>query len=270
MAMERRLALITGASSGIGAELARIHASRGGDLIVTARRQKELERLKADLESRHGSRVHVIVKDLVEPDAPQAIYDDLSSRGLRIDYLINNAGFGYYGLFYQQDWARNEAMIKVNILALAALTRLFLPDMIARRSGRILNVASMAGFLPGPLQAVYYATKAFVVSFSEAIANELAGAGVTVTALCPGPVETEFARQAGTLDARGFARMASACEVAQAGYDAMLRGRTMIVPCLLNKLTIHGLLRLAPRSLATRISRSLMEKRLRPDRLASR
>jgi len=263
MATERTLALITGASSGIGAELARIHASRGGDLVITARRQKELEQLKADLESKHGCKVHIIVKDLAEPDAPQAIYNDLSSRGMRIDYLINNAGFGYYGLFCQQDWARNEAMIKVNILSLAALTRLFLPEMVARRNGRILNVASMAGFLPGPLQAVYYATKAFVNSFSEAIANELAGTGVTVTVLCPGPVETEFARQAGTQDAQGFARMASAREVAQAGYDAMRRGRTMVVPGFLNKLTIHMLLRLAPRSLVTRISRSLMEKRVR-------
>jgi len=266
MATDRRLALITGASSGIGAELARIHASRGGDLVITARRQKELERLKTDLESSHGSRVHVIVKDLAEPDAPQAIYNDLNTRGLRIDYLMNNAGFGNYGLFHQQDWARNEAMIKVNVLALAALTRLFLPDMVARRSGRVLNVASMAGFLPGPLQAVYYATKAFVISFSEAIANELAGTGVTATVLCPGPVETEFARQAGTQGVRGFARMASAHEVAQAGYEAMLRGRTMIVPGSLNKLMIHGLLRLAPRGLVTRTSRSLMEKRVRVDR----
>jgi len=267
MATDRKLALITGASSGIGAALARIHASHGGDLVITARRQKELERLKADLESSHGCKVHIIVKDLAEPDAPQAIYNDLSTRGMRIDYLMNNAGFGYYGLFYQQDWARNEAMVKVNILALMALTRLFLPEMEARRSGRILNVASMAGFLPGPLQAVYYATKAFVLSFSEALANELAGTGVTVTALCPGPVETEFARQAGTLDARGFAHVASAGDVAQAGYHAMLRGRAIVVPGFLNKLTIHGLLRLAPRKLATRISRSIMEKRLRPQEL---
>jgi short-subunit dehydrogenase len=264
MATDRKLALITGASSGIGAELARIHASRGGDLVITARRRKELEQLKGDLESAHGCQVHVIVKDLAEPGARQAIYNELTSQGMRIDYLINNAGFGYYGLFYRQDWARNEAMIEVNILALAALTRLFLPEMVARRSGRILNVGSMAGFLPGPLQAVYYATKAFVVSFSEALANELAGTGVTVTALCPGPVETEFAERAGTREARGFARMASPRKVARAGYDAMLRGRTIIVPGPLNKLTIHGLLRLAPRSLAMRISRSLMEKRLRP------
>ncbi len=240
MATDRKLALITGASSGIGAELARIHASHGGDLIITARRQKELEQLKADLESRHGCKVHVVVKDLAEPDAPQAIYNELGSQGMRIDYLMNNAGFGYYGLFYQQDWMRNEAMIQVNILALMALTRLFLPEMVARRNGRILNVASMAGFLPGPLQAVYYATKAFVLSFSEAIANELAGTGVTVTALCPGPVETEFARQAGTQDVQGFARMASARGVARAGYNAMLRGRTLIVPGFVKPHLFHS------------------------------
>lgn len=261
MANDSKTALVTGASSGIGAELARIHAERGGNLVLVARRADRLEALKAELEQAHGITAHVIAKDLTDPEAPQQIHDELAARGVQIDYLINNAGFGNGGFFHEQDWARNEAMIKVNVVALAALTRLFAPEMATRGSGRILNVASMAGFLPGPLQATYYATKAFVVSFSEATNNELAGTGVTVTALCPGPVDTEFIEQANLREAKGFARTVSARGVAQAGYDAMLKGKPLIVPGLLNKLIIHLLLRLTPRRQATAISRAMMEKK---------
>lgn len=256
-----KTALVTGASSGIGTELARIHAARGGDLVVLARRTDRLEALKAELEEAHQVSVQTLVEDLAKPDAPQRIYDEVTSRGIRIDYLINNAGFGYRGFFHEQDWQRNQAMIQVNITALAALTRLFVPDMVARRSGRVLNVASMAGFLPGPLQSVYYASKAFVVSFTEAVANELADTGVTITALCPGPVETEFIERAGLRNAQGFVKGASAREVAKCGYDAMLQGKTLVVPGLLNKLTIHSLLRITPRKVATRISRRMMNER---------
>ena len=261
MASDSKTALVTGASSGIGAELARIHAEHGGDLVLVARRADRLAALQAELEQAHGITVHVIAKDLSDPEAPRQIHDELAGRDIRIDYLINNAGFGNGGFFHEQDWTRNEAMIKVNVLALAALTRLFVPGMITRGSGRILTVASMAGFLPGPLQAVYYATKAFVVSFGEAIGNELAGTGVTVTALCPGPVDTEFIEQANLRKAKGFARTVSARGVAQAGYHAMLKGRPLIVPGLMNKLIIHLLLRLTPRQQATAISRAMMEKK---------
>jgi uncharacterized protein len=261
MSNKSRTALITGASSGIGAELARIHAEHGGNLVLVARRTDRLEALKAELERAHGITAHVIAKDLSAPEAPQEIHDELAARDIQIDYLINNAGFGNGGFFHEQDWARNEAMIKVNVLALAALTRLFAPEMITRGRGRILNVASMAGFLPGPLQAVYYATKAFVVSFSEATNNELAGTGVTVTALCPGPVATEFIAQANLREAKGFARTVSARGVAQVGYCAMLKGKTIIVPGIVNKLIVHLLLRLTPRKQATAISRALMEKK---------
>jgi len=263
MAAEKKTALVTGASSGIGAELARIHAGRGGDLVVVARRRDRLEALKAQLEAAHGVTVHVLPKDLTQAEAPQQIYDEVRSLGVPVDYLVNNAGFGRRGFFHQQDWAVNEAMIKVNILALAALTRLFVPDMVARHSGRVLNVASMAGFLAGPLNAVYYASKAFVISFSEAIANELRHTGVTVTALCPGPTESEFTRVAQMSDVNLTRTLASTRQVAEAGYNAMLRGKTIIVPGVLNKFTIHGLLRLSPRRLSTRISRILMEKRER-------
>lgn len=261
MTSDCKTALITGASSGIGAELARIHAQHGGDLVLVARRRERLEALKAELETAHGITAHVIVKDLTDSNAAAQIHDELTRQGVPIDYLINNAGFGNGGFFHEQDWTRNEAMIQVNILALAALTRAFVPEMISRGSGRILNVASMAGFLPGPLQATYYATKAFVVSFSEAIGNELAGTGVTVTALCPGPVDTEFIEQANLREAKGFARTVSARGVAEAGYNAMLKGQPIIVPGFVNKLLIHGLLRLAPRQLATAISRAMMEKK---------
>lgn len=261
MTDQSKTALVTGASSGIGVELARIHAERGGDLVLVARRQDRLEALKADLEATHGIRAHLIVKDLARAEAAAEIHDELTSRGVSIDYLINNAGFGNGGFFHEQDWARNEAMIHVNVTAVAALMRRFVPEMISRGGGRILNVASMAAFLPGPLQATYYASKAFVVSFSEAIGNELAGTGVTVTALCPGPVDTEFIEKASLREAKGFARTVSARGVAEAGYNAMLKGRPIVVPGPVNKLIIHLLLRLTPRRCATAISRAMMEKK---------
>jgi short-subunit dehydrogenase len=261
MANDGKTALVTGASSGIGVELARLHARRGGDLVLVARRQDRLEALKAELEAAHGVTVHVIVKDLTDPAAAEQIHEELVSRAVPVDYLINNAGFGNGGFFHEQDWAKNEAMIMVNVLAVAALTRQFVPDMIARGGGRILNVASMAGFLPGPLQAIYYATKAFVISFGEAIGNELRRTGVTVTALCPGPVDTEFIERANLRKAKGFARTVSAVGVAQAGYDAMLAGKSIIVPGIVNKIIIHFLLRITPRGRATKISRKMMEKK---------
>jgi short-subunit dehydrogenase len=261
--MERKTALVTGASSGIGAELARVHAEHGGDLIVVARRQERLEALKTELENAHGITVHVLARDLMQADAAQQIYDVLQARGVPIDYLINNAGLGNYGLFHEQDWAQNEDLIKLNILAPAALTRMFLPQMVSRRSGRVLNIASMAGFVPGPLQAVYYASKAFVISFSEAIANELAGTGVTVTVLCPGPTETEFTLRPEMKGVRLLQWAVSARIVAEAGYDAMLQGKTVVVPGILSKFVMHGLLRFSPRKLTTRISRALMEKKAR-------
>ncbi|MCL5281134.1 MAG: SDR family oxidoreductase [Planctomycetes bacterium] len=263
MTTQKKLALVTGASSGIGAELARIHAEHGGDLVVVARRRERLDSLKAELEAAHGVTVHVLPKDLARPQAPQEIYDEVRTLGVTIDYLVNNAGFGYRGFFHKLDWAINEAMIQVNILALAALTRLFVPHMVARHSGRILNLGSMAGFMPGPLHAVYYASKAFVISFSEAIANELRHTGVTVTVLCPGPTQSEFTQVAQMSDVNLTRTLASTRQVAEAGYDAMLRGKPVLVPGLANKITVHGLLRLSPRRVSTRISRILMEKRER-------
>ena len=200
-------ALVTGASAGIGEEIARVHAEQGGDLILVARRQDRLDALAASIAQEHGVRVDVIAMDLSKTGAAKRLYTKVQEMGLVVDVLVNNAGLGAHGSFHESDLKRQTQMLQVNITALTELTHLFVQDMVDRGAGRILNVGSTAGFLPGPLQAVYYATKAYVNSFSQAIANELEGTGVTVTVLCPGPVATEFQ------------------EVADLGGGRALRGR---------------------------------------------
>lgn len=224
-----KTALITGASSGIGREFARCHAAQGGDLVIVARSQDKLEALKQELEAAQGIAVKVIAADLAQPDVPQAIYDELRADDISVDYLINNAGFGGRGKFHERDWADDLAMINLNITALTALTRLFLPDFVARNSGRILNVSSTAALLAGPLQAVYYATKAYVTSFSNALAGELHDTNVTVTALMPGATESRFGEVSGMDKTPLFQKTASAAEVAQAGYDGMLAGKLDVI-----------------------------------------
>ncbi|MGB1580071.1 MAG: SDR family NAD(P)-dependent oxidoreductase [Nevskiales bacterium] len=219
-------ALITGASSGIGKEFARIHAATGGDLVIVARSADKLDGLKQELEQAHNVKVTSISKDLGQPNAAGEIYAAVKAANLQIDILINNAGFGGRGKFHERDWADDLAMINLNI---TALTRLFLPDFVARNSGRILNVSSTASLLPGPLQAVYYATKAYVTSFSNAIAEELHDTDITVTALLPGATESDFAKVSGMDKTSLFNKTASAREVAQAGYDAMLAGRLDVI-----------------------------------------
>lgn len=226
----RSTALITGASSGIGRELARYHAAQGGDLVVTARRADALAALKAELEDRHGVRVDVIAVDLGTSDGPERLIAAVEDAGLQIDILINNAGFGGQGRHVDRPIADEQAMIDLNIKALVALTHHFAARMVAQGGGKILNVGSTAGFAPGPNQAVYFATKAFVASFSQAIDHELRSMGVTCTVLAPGYVETEFADRAqlnGTkLVAAGGA---TAAAVARHGYEAMRRGRLVTV-----------------------------------------
>ena len=192
-------ALITGASGGIGAELARYHAAKGGDLVLVARSGDALEQLKQELASAHNVKVTVIVADLSQSESAQAIYQQTEESGIQIDILINNAGFGGHGKFHQRELAKDQAMMQVNMVSLINLTHLYLQGMVARNSGKILHVASAAAFMPGPLQAVYYATKSFVVSFSQAIAQELADTKITSTALCPGAVATGFVK-AGDLE----------------------------------------------------------------------
>lgn len=225
----KKVALITGASSGIGKELAYIHAEKGGDLIIVARSEDKLNQLKADLEQKHKVKVMVLVKDLTKAEAPQEIYDAVKGGGVAVEYLINNAGFGGRGKFHERAWEQDLAMINLNIVALTALTRLFLPDMVQRNSGRILNVSSTASLLPGPLQAVYYATKAYVTSFSNAIAEELYDTKITVTALLPGATETEFAKVSGMDKTSLFSNTVSARSVAEDGYKAMMAGKLDII-----------------------------------------
>ncbi|MEM9707108.1 MAG: SDR family oxidoreductase [Pseudomonadota bacterium] len=223
-----KLALITGASSGIGYELAKIHAKNGGDVLLVARRLDRLNALKAELEGAHKVSVDVLAEDLSDEGAAQRIFDHASTLRSPVEFLINNAGFGGRGLFVERDWASDRDMIQVNIIALSALTRLFLPGMISRQSGRILNVSSPAGELPGPMQAVYFASKAFVTSFSLALTEETRGAGVTVTALLPGATASEFAQTADMEKTPLFVNAASPKNVAETGYAAMMAGRMKV------------------------------------------
>ena len=229
MAKPRPIALITGASSGIGRELARLHARKGGDLVIIARRKDRLDELKAELESAHGAAVTVVPADLNDPAAPRAIHEAVKAAGIEIDYLVNNAGFGGLGLFHEADWEQHERMIAVNITALTALTRLFLPDMVARGKGRILNVSSTASLLPGPWQAVYFASKAYVTSLSNAIDQEVRKSGVTVTALLPGATASEFRDVAGLDGTSLFRKSFTSEQVAKTGYNGMLRGKLNVL-----------------------------------------
>lgn len=224
-----KVALITGASSGIGEELARIHASAGDNLILVARSEDKLHALKKELETEHNIKVTYIVKDLTQPTAAKEVYDEVNQLGITVDYLINNAGFGGLGKFHEREWEKDLAMINLNIVALTALTRYFLPDMVKRNSGRILNVSSTASLVPGPLQAVYYATKAYVTSFSNAIAEELHDTNITVTALLPGATETKFGSVSGMDKTMMFKNTASAKSVAQDGYDGMMAGKLDVI-----------------------------------------
>ena len=253
-------ALITGASSGIGLELARVFAANKHDVVLVARSEGKLRELARECEA-SGVRAHVVPADLAKPDGARSILEAVARLGLEIDILVNNAGFGVYGRFPDTPLATELESIQVNIVALTELTKRCLPGMVARRRGRILNVASTAGFLPGPLMAVYYATKAYVVSFSEAIANELEGTGVTVTVLCPGPTATGFQAVAQLETSRLVSLLSKATSrsVAEAGYDAMMAGKTVFVPGALNQLTV-----LAPRVMPRRLMAKIVQKAQEP------
>lgn len=243
-------ALVTGASGGIGLELARVFAENGHDLVLVARTVERLEALARELEARHRIRARALAADLTDPEAPARIEAALEG-GTTIDALVNNAGFGLLGPFATTDLAAERDMIQVNVTALVELTKRFLPGMIQRRRGRILNVASTAAFQPGPLMSVYYASKAFVLHFTEALATELDGTGVTATALCPGPTATGFqsAARMGRIPLVRGPMMMDAATVARVGYAGLRRGRRVVVPGLLNALLVQGV-RFAPRRLA--------------------
>ncbi|OON95743.1 MAG: short-chain dehydrogenase [Epulopiscium sp. Nele67-Bin005] len=223
------VALITGASSGIGLEFAKIHASRGGDLVIISRNLADLEKVKLDLQEQYKIEVVCIAKDLSVRGSATEIYKETIDKKIEVMYLINNAGFGGQGYFHERKWEADLAMMEVNMFALTELTRLFLPHFIKRKKGKILNTSSTAALMPGPLQAVYYATKAYVTSFSNALSSELEGTGVTVTTLMPGATETKFASTSGMDKTDLFSKTAPASEVAKDGYNGMLAGKLNVI-----------------------------------------
>ncbi|MCV6629105.1 MAG: SDR family oxidoreductase [Flavobacteriaceae bacterium] len=225
----KNIALITGASSGIGKELAFIHAEKTGDLILVARRIDKLEGIAQQIKEKYQRQVICIAKDLSKPDAPLSLYDEVKEKGMVVEYLINNAGFGLLGKFNELAWERQAQMLQLNMVSLTQLTYLFLQDMTGRNSGRILNTSSTASFMPGPLQAVYYATKAYVTFFSNALWEELRKTNITVTNLMPGATETEFGATSGMDKTEVFQNTASALSVALDGYKAMMAGKLDVI-----------------------------------------
>jgi hypothetical protein len=255
-------ALVTGASSGIGRELARLAAKDHLDVVLVARRRERLQELADELSARHDVHVEVVVADLSVSGSAERVFQAARGRNGVIDVLVNNAGLGVHGLFVETSLDREIETMRVNVLALTELTKHCLPGMIERGRGRIVNVASTAAFQPGPLMAVYYATKAYVLSFTEALAEELTGTGVTATALCPGPTRTEFQETAGFGDVpllRG-PLVKDAETVARAGWDGAKRGKRVVVPGFANRVVALGA-RLSPRRLSTKIARKLQENR---------
>ena len=249
--------MVTGASSGIGLELARCFAADGSRLVLVARKGNALEELAAELRKAHKIQVQVFTADLAHPETPARLLSHLQSAGLKVDVLVNNAGFGAQGKFVELPLDRQLEMLQVNITSLTHLTRLLLPGMIERRHGGVLNVASTAAFQPGPGMAVYYATKAYVLSFSEALAEELAGTGVTVTASCPGPTATNFGAAA-NMRTLGLVKKVSmsAESVARISHRAFRRGSVVAITGFRNQLPAF-LVRLFPRAAVRKIAKRL-------------
>ncbi|PYS82497.1 MAG: short-chain dehydrogenase [Acidobacteria bacterium] len=254
-------ALVTGASGGIGLELARLFAADGHRLVLVARSKDKLSELSEELGDKHNVSARVLSADLARPEAPREIFDELQREGVSVDALVNNAGVGSYGLFAETDLKSELDLLQINVVALTHLTKLLLPSMIARRRGYVLNVASTAAFQPGPLMAAYYASKAYVLSLSEALANETEGTGVRVTVLCPGPTETGFVAAAKMEESKLFDRYAmTARDVAEAGYRGMLDGKTIVIPGLRNAFVARAV-GLMPRGLVTKAVRRIQERR---------
>lgn len=254
-------ALITGASSGIGLELAKVHASHGDDLVLVARNKKTLDELKQTLEQKHKIKVYTIGKDLSQPNAAQEVHQETNQKNIRIDYLINNAGFGDFGMFVETDWNKELQMINLNITTLTQFTKLYLRDMVKQGAGKIMNVASTAAFQSGPTMAVYYATKAYVLSFSEAVDNEVRDKGVTVTALCPGATESGFQAAAAMEDSalvKGK-KLPTSREVAEYGYKAMMKGKTVAIHGFMNALMANSV-RFMPRSIVVKVTRKIQDR----------
>src|SRR2546421_8102087 len=255
-----KTALITGASGGIGYELALLLASDGFDCILVARSRDKLDELAARLESEFRVKTLVVARDLSKPSAVDEIDEEVSAASMKVDVLVNNAGFPVYGRFVDTDLRTELEMLQVNVVALTALTKLFVRGMVERGNGRILNLASTAAFVPGPLMAVYYASKAYVLSFSQALANELQGTGVTVTSLAPRPTRRGLQKRGVMEDSRLVrGQIADAKSVAAAGYRGMMLGKTIVIPGFSNKL-IPWVARVSPRGTVTRVVRRMQER----------
>ncbi|HOW87609.1 MAG TPA: SDR family oxidoreductase [Candidatus Omnitrophota bacterium] len=257
--MIKSYVLITGASEGLGRELARIFFRNGHSLVLVARNQARLEELAKALNPSDLSMIKILTADLSTPDAADQLKTTLDKLGLEIGVLVNNAGSGLHGFFYETDWKATEAMLNLNMVSLTRLTRLLLPGMIRRGRGKILNIASTAAFQPGPFMAAYFASKACVLSLTEALAEELAGTGVTVTAFCPGPIRTQFQTRSHTENIRENAFAMDAQDAARAAYRGLLRSKRLVVPGWVNKLLVF-LVRLFPRRIVVRAARFFEEK----------
>jgi hypothetical protein len=253
--------LITGASGGIGEAIAGILASRGYDLALTSRSPEKLSQLAARIAAQHKVRVETVPVDLSQPAGCDELLASLRAKAIDVDILVNNAGVGTFGPFADADLKKELAQIQLNVVSLTHLTRELLTGMVKRKRGKILNVASLAAFQPGPIMAVYYATKAYVLSFSEALSNELQGSGVTVTCLCPGPTRTGFMASANMGDPAVLAKssmMMDADAVAKRGVDGLMKGRRLVIPGFLNKMLAHST-RLGSRGLTAKVVRKMMK-----------
>jgi hypothetical protein len=253
--------LITGASGGIGYELAKLFAQNRDNLVLVARSENKLNEIKINFEQNYQVIVKVLGKDLSQPNVAVQIFNELERERIQIDILINNAGFGNFGEFVDSSWEKESDMMQVNMIALTQMTKLFLKGMVERRRGKIVNVASTAAFQPGPLMAVYYATKAYVLSFSEAIANELEGTGVTVTALCPGATESCF-QQASAMEESRLVKgrkLPTAEAVAKYAYKAMEKGQIVAIHGLFNWIAAN-IIRFLPRKVVTDVVRTMQER----------
>ena len=248
--MDTQTVLITGATSGIGWELSKLFAQNGYTLVLVGRDQKKLEGCKKELEQEFNASVFCLVFDLTNPKAAEQIYKEVTQTGLTVNVLVNNAGFGAFGKFWELDAKTQLDLVQVNVIAVTHLTHFFLAEMVKRRNGRILNVASVAGYFVGPYMAVYYATKAYVLSFSQALTAELADTGVIVTALCPGPTQTNFIARARVIHNKLFRMQNMSPEtVAHAGYEGLMKGKTVVIPGFMHQLEVY-----ANRFLPTKLS----------------
>jgi uncharacterized protein len=257
----KEVALITGASSGIGKELAFIHAKKGGDLVLVARNKIALDVIAREIENSFQTKVLIIQADLSLVDSGLKLYNEVKNQGIQVDYLINNAGFGDFGMFHERDLKKFQEMIQLNITTLTDLTHLFLNEMVSRNSGRILNVASTAAFLPGPLMAVYFATKAYVLHFTEAVNNEVSHTNVRLTTLCPGATESGFIEAANLGESKLVKgrKLPSSKVVANYGYKAMLKGKSVAIHGLGNYL-LANVIRLFPRNFVVKMTRIVQDK----------